>query len=61
MQEVSIPALAAAVEANINAQVPLLYAHMPGVEVIDEPDLLGMMGELPDLRFHCIYWASFPP
>jgi ribosomal protein S18 acetylase RimI-like enzyme len=60
MQEVSIPALAAAVEANINAQVPLLYAHMPGVEAIDEPGLLGVMSDLPDLRLNSIYWASFP-
>lgn len=54
-------ALAAAVEANINAQIPLMYAHMPGVEVIDEPHLLGMMSELPDLRLNSIYWASFTP
>lgn len=61
LQDVSPLALAAAVEANINAQIPLLYAYMPGVEVIDEPDLLGMMSELPDLRLNSIYWASFPP
>jgi ribosomal protein S18 acetylase RimI-like enzyme len=60
LQDVSPSALAAAVEANINAQIPLLYAHMPGVEVIDEPDLLGMMSDLPDLRLNSIYWASFP-
>jgi hypothetical protein len=55
MQDVSPPALAAAVEANINAQIPLLYTHMPGVEVIDGPDFLGMMSELPDLRLNSIY------
>jgi ribosomal protein S18 acetylase RimI-like enzyme len=54
-------ALAAAVEANINAQIRLMYTHMPDVDVIDGPDLLGMMSELPDLRLNCIYWASFPP
>jgi hypothetical protein len=53
--------LANAVEANINAQLPLMYAHMPGVEVIDEPDLLGMMSELADLLFNSITWAAFPP
>jgi ribosomal protein S18 acetylase RimI-like enzyme len=60
MQDVSPLGLAAAVEANINAQIPLLYINMPGVEVIDEPDLLGMMSREPDLRLNSIYWASFP-
>jgi ribosomal protein S18 acetylase RimI-like enzyme len=54
-------ALADAVEANINAQLPQMYAHMPGVEVIYEPHLLGMMSGLPDLRLNSIYRASFPP
>lgn len=40
LNDFSTAALAAAVEANINAQLPLMYAHMPGVEVIDKPDLL---------------------
>ncbi len=61
LTDFSPAALADAVEANINAQIPLMYAHMPGVEIIDEPDLLGMMSELPDLRLNSIYWASFPP
>jgi ribosomal protein S18 acetylase RimI-like enzyme len=61
LTDFSPAALARAVEANINAQIPLMYAHMPGVEVIDEPDLLGMMSALPDLRLNSIYWADFPP
>jgi hypothetical protein len=48
-------------EANINARLPLMYAHMPGVEVINEPDLLGMMSGWPDPLFNSIYWAVFPP
>jgi ribosomal protein S18 acetylase RimI-like enzyme len=60
LQHVSPSALSAAVEANINAQIPLMYTHMPGVDVIDEPDLLGMMSELPDLRLNSIYWANLP-
>lgn len=40
LNDFSPAALAAAVEANINAQLPLMYAHMPSIEVIDKPDLL---------------------
>jgi hypothetical protein len=44
------PAVAArAVETNINAQLRLLYAQMPGVEVIDELGLLAMMVGWPTL------------
>jgi GNAT superfamily N-acetyltransferase len=57
----SPPVLAVAVEANINAQLPLIYAQMPGVEVIDEPDLLGMMAGWPDPLINSVYWAAFPP
>ena len=42
MRQLSPPAPAGVVGANINAQIPLIYAHMPGVEVIDEPGLPGM-------------------
>lgn len=53
-------ALAPVVEANINAQLPLMYAHMPGVEVIDESGLLGMMAHWPDPLVNSVYWAAFP-
>jgi ribosomal protein S18 acetylase RimI-like enzyme len=49
-----------ALEANINAQLPLMYAHMPGVTVYDEPDLLGMTTDLPDPLLNVVYWAAFP-
>ena len=54
-------ALAAAVEANISAQLPQMYAHMPGVEVIDLPDLLGMSSRIPDPLLNSVYWAALPP
>ena len=54
-------ALAAAVEANINAQLPQMYAHMPGIEVIDLPDLLGMSSRIPDPLLNSVYWAALPP
>ena len=52
--------LAAAVEANVNAQLPLMYARLPGVEVHDDPDLLCMMGGLPHPMYNAVYRAAFP-
>lgn len=39
-------------ETNINVQLPLMYAHIPGVEVIDEPDPLGMPSRILDRLLH---------
>jgi len=61
LDDLSQSALARAVEANINAQIPLIYAHMPGVEVIDEPGLLGMMAGWPDPLVNSVYCAAFLP
>ena len=60
LTDLSPTALARAVEANINAQLRLIYAHMPGVEVIDEPGLLGMMAGWSATLVNSAYWAAFP-
>lgn len=60
LHDLSAGELAAAVEANVNAQLPLMYARLPGVEVYDEPDLLCMMGGLPDPMYNAVYRAAFP-
>lgn len=53
--------MACAVEANLNAQLPLMYAHMPGVDAYDEPDLLCMVSRLPSRAYNAVYWAGFSP
>jgi ribosomal protein S18 acetylase RimI-like enzyme len=55
-----LPDLASVVEANINAQLPLIYAHVPGIEVHEEPDLLYTLTSLPDPFLNGVYWANFP-
>jgi len=59
--EATDPGLVQALEANINAQIALMYADMPGVETLAEPGLLGMITELPDPTLNAVYQATFPP
>jgi hypothetical protein len=56
----SAPNLVSALEANIDAQIPLMYAHMPRVRVLDEPDLLGIMTDLEPM-FNGVCRANVPP
>lgn len=55
VQDLSTTRLIHALEANINAQIPLMYADMPRVETFVEPGLLGMMTELPDPMLNAVY------
>lgn len=61
LNPISIAEKARAVEANLNAQLPLMYSHMPGVDVYDEPDLLCMVSRLPSRAYNAVYWAGFSP
>ncbi|UCC61447.1 MAG: GNAT family N-acetyltransferase [Anaerolineae bacterium] len=61
LQDLSTPAVIRALEANINAQIPLMYASMPRVAITVEPDLLCVMTDLPNLNLNGVYWAAFPP
>jgi hypothetical protein len=61
LTDLSPSAPAAAVEANINARMRLIYVHMPGIEVVDEPCLLGMSSRIPDTLLNSVYWAGFRP
>jgi ribosomal protein S18 acetylase RimI-like enzyme len=61
LQDLSTTSLIRAIEANINAQIPLMYADMPRVETFAEPGLLGMMTDLPDPMLNAVYQATFPP
>ncbi len=57
----STTSLIRALETNINAQIPLMYADMPRVETFAEPGLLGMMTDLPDPMLNAVYQAIFLP
>jgi hypothetical protein len=61
LQDLSTTSLIRALEANINAQIPLMYADMPRVEIFAKPGLLGMMTDLPDPMLNAVYQATFPP
>jgi ribosomal protein S18 acetylase RimI-like enzyme len=61
LQDLATTSLIRALEANINAQIPLMYADMPCVETFAEPGLLGMMTDLPDPMLNAVYQATFPP
>jgi len=58
---ISTSSLVKAIEANINAQVPQMYAHMPRVRVFEEPDLLGTMTDLPDTMLNAVYYVACAP
>ena len=45
--------------ANLYDQLPTMYLHMPGVQVIQEPDWLGMLSDHPDVYSNGLYEARF--
>lgn len=46
--------------ATMNAQLPLMYAYMPGIQVTEETDWLGMHSSL-DVFYNAVYEARFSP
>jgi ribosomal protein S18 acetylase RimI-like enzyme len=50
VQDLSPMALASAVEANVAAQYPLMYAHLPTAQVFEDQRLLGITTGLPGLN-----------
>lgn len=46
---------------TMNAQLPLMYTHMPGIEVVGEADWLGMLSLHEDVYYNAIYEAHFTP
>lgn len=45
--------------ATMNAQLPLMYTHMPGIQVVGEADWLGMLSIHEDVYYNAIYEARF--
>lgn len=46
--------------ATMNAQLPLMYAYMPGIQVTEETDWLGMHS-IHDAFYNAVYEARFSP
>lgn len=47
--------------ATMNAQLPLMYTFMPGIQVVEEADWLGMISNHPDVFYNSVYEARFSP
>lgn len=45
--------------ATMNAQLPLMYSSMPGIQVIQETDWLGMLSSHPDVFYNAVYESRF--
>jgi GNAT superfamily N-acetyltransferase len=46
--------------ATMNAQLPLMYTYMPGIQVTEEADWLGMQSCF-DVFYNAVYEARFSP
>jgi GNAT superfamily N-acetyltransferase len=47
--------------ATMNAQLPLMYSSMSGIQVVEETDWLGMLSSHPDVFYNAVYEARFSP
>lgn len=47
--------------ATMNAQLPMMYAHMPGIRVVEGSDWTGMLSCHPDVAYNAVYEARFAP
>lgn len=45
--------------STMNAQLPLMYSSMPGIQVIEETDWLGMLSSHPDVFYNAVYESRF--
>lgn len=51
--------IVASLIATMNAQLPLMYAFMPGIQVKQEADWLGMLSSQSDVFYNAVYEARF--
>lgn len=51
--------IVASLIATMNAQLPLMYASMPGIQVKQEVDWLGMLSSQSDVFYNAVYEARF--
>lgn len=45
--------------ATMNAQLPMMYSHMPGIQVVEESDWLGMLSSHSDVFYNAVYDVQF--
>src|SRR5512143_1749138 len=45
--------------ATMNAQLPMMYSSMPGIQIVEEADWLGMLSEHPYFFYNAVYEALF--
>lgn len=45
--------------STMNAQLPMMYSSMPGIQVVEETDWLGMLSSHPDVFYNAVYDARF--
>jgi ribosomal protein S18 acetylase RimI-like enzyme len=51
--------IAASLIANLTHQLPMMYAHMPGIQIAEEPDWLGIWSSYPERIFNSVYMSYF--
>ncbi len=61
LKDFSAPVLARAIEANVNGQFPLLFAHLPQIEVHDEADMLWIVSNIAHSYLNCVLRAQLAP
>ncbi len=61
LKDFSAPVLARAIEANVNGQFLLLFAHLRQIEVHDEPDMLWVVSDIPHSYLNCVLRAQLAP
>ena len=45
--------------STMSAQLPLMYSSMPGIQVIEETNWLGMLSSYPDVFYNAVYESRF--
>lgn len=45
--------------STMNAQLPLMYSSMPGIQVVEETDWLGMLSSHADVFYNAVYESRF--
>jgi GNAT superfamily N-acetyltransferase len=59
LQRFSTDRIAASLIANLTHQLPMMYAHMPGIQIAAEPDWMGMWSNYPERIFNSVYVSYF--
>jgi GNAT superfamily N-acetyltransferase len=61
LEEFSATVVVKAIEANVNAQFPLIFAALPQIEIHDEPDISWVISGIQDIYLNCVLRAELAP